>query len=684
MSNRPKTVLLSQLSAQQGEIWYQAIGSQRASVFWEPPDIDIVELLARSHTHRKALPDLVVLDIGITKPGTSLLQAPSICRWCGEHHPQTKVLLVNSRQEQIKTAELRWADRQGAAALLPCLNELNAAGLIAQLTQILGIDFLAEPLQTVLRSPHPVDLNGRRLPRANMPIKHAIRVAKTAELARKMALIPTAIMLGTDDQGIDVNTDEVNNADQFGATISLDMTVADLNLYDFQLELEQPGLEVVNVFKQNPLLPGVILTSQGEYTGMISRRRFLEFMSRPYGLELFTKRPIAVLYEQAKQVVLVLHHNISVPIAAKMALQRQHELAYEPIVLQMDAQTYRLLNVQDLLLAQSKLQELASTLLRQQAQEQMIQTEKMASLGQMVAEVSHDLKNPVSFIHGNLEYLDRYTEDLTNLVAAYDRQLSQELPAIMELKEEIDFEFLRQDLPKVIDSISFGAEQLRKLVASLQGFSRMGSQNEAAAVDLEKCIEDSLLILGSRLKGDVEIVKNLGKVPPVFGYADQLVQVFMNIISNALDAIQDLEERSTQPAFLATSQAEDDLGQNSWSNNVATIPPQNYRIEIITAIHNHSANSAASIAINQPMASIKIADNGPGITKEMQERIFESFFTTKASGKGTGLGLAICHQIITQKHQGKLQVRSPIHENAGMNAGTERPLLLWPHKTLPG
>jgi two-component system NtrC family sensor kinase len=672
MSNQQKTVLLSQLSEAQGKIWYRAIASQQLNVVWELPDTDMVELLGRMIAQKNQLPHLLVLDIGITKPGSSLLQAPLICRWCNENQPQTQVLLVNPRQEQIKATELRWASRHGAVALLPKLLPENALALISKLTNILAVEFGAEQLQNALRSPQAINLNALRLPRSVQPKERVIRVAKAAELARKMAMIPAAIMLGTEAEDSIAQSSSITEFSESGQKLSLDMTVADLRLHDCQLDCQQPGQDVISAFQQNPLLPGVILTKQGEYFGMLSRRRFLEFMSRPYGLELFTKRPIAVLYEQAQREVLVLHANVSVPMAAKMALQRENELAYEPIVLQIDAQTHQLLNVQDLLLAQSKLQELATALLRQQAQEQMIQTEKMASLGQMVAEVSHDLKNPVNFIHGNLDYLSRYATDLVSLVAAYDRALPQTPAAIANLKDAIDLEFLLEDLPKIIDSISFGAEQLRKLVSSLQGFSRMGSQNQAAVVDLSKCVEDSLLILGSRLKGDVEIIKNYGSVPPVFGYADQLVQVFMNIISNALDAIQELLERSPQSFDYMT----DAKREPSSTVNVATLSSQKPRITISTAIYTPPIDASISANSAQPMALVKITDNGPGIPKEMQERIFESFFTTKASGKGTGLGLAICHQIITQKHKGKLQVRSPIYEHAGVNAGTEFVIVL--------
>ncbi|HEY9297461.1 MAG TPA: ATP-binding protein, partial [Phormidium sp.] len=393
--------------------------------------------------------------------------------------------------------------------------------------------------------------------------------------------------------------------------LSLDSTLKELSLYDFSIESNQPGKEVARNLEANPLLPGIILTEKGQFFGMISRRRFLEFMSRPYGLELFLKRPIKSLYSLSPTESLVFSCDTLIVEAAKCCLQRSPELIQEPIVVEIEPKIYRLLDIHQLLVAQSQIHELATRLINQQNKSQMLQTEKMASLGQMVAGVAHEILNPVNFIAGNLEYIANYSQDLINLIATYETEINHVPESITALREEIEIDFLKDDIKQIVNSMRLGTERLVKIVNSLRNFSHIGD-GEQKPIDIHECLESTLLILQNRIKYNIELVKNYGKLPPVSCYSGQLSQVFVNIISNAADALMEK----------------------------VSIAPKTWQAQITISTEIVEVDSVL-------WAAVRIADNGSGIPLEIQGRIFETFFTTKPVGKGTGLGLAISHQIIT-------------------------------------
>lgn len=428
-------------------------------------------------------------------------------------------------------------------------------------------------------------------------------------------------------------------------TLSLESTLQELELHDFQVKSSCLGSEVAQVFEENPLLPGVILVEDGELVGAISRRGFLEQMSRLYGVELFSKRPLKVLYDFVKSETLVLPGTTSIVTAAQRSLNRSPELIDAPLVVQISPYIYRLLDVHQLLVAQAKIHELTTQLLHEQTQAHMIQTEKMASLGRMIAGVAHEILNPVNFIWGNLSYLSRYSQDLIQLLSIYEQEFANTSPKVVATKEEIDFNFLIKDFPQVLDSMRMGAERLRKIVGGLRSFSHM-DEVQHRETDIHECIDNTLLILGSRLKQGIDVVKDYGELPLVNCYAGQLSQVLMNLISNAIDALM---EQKTPDTYQKLSQVFDKPQTES-----SLYQPQ---IKITTLVCEAETTELLSF---DRWIVIRIADNGPGIAPEIQSRIFEMFFTTKPVGQGTGLGLAISHQIVTEKHQGQLNLRSQL------------------------
>lgn len=269
--------------------------------------------------------------------------------------------------------------------------------------------------------------------------------------------------------------------------------------------------------------------------------------------------------------------------------------------------------------AQLALQELKQT------QSQLIQSEKMSSLGQLVAGVAHEINNPVNFIYGNIRHTSEYVQDLMTLLESYRKNYPQPEEEIEEISEDIDLDFLIEDLPKMLDSMKLGADRIRHIVLSLRNFSRL-DQAEMKPVDIHEGIDGTLLILQYRLKpkaerGEIYVVKDYGDLPLIECYAGQLNQVFMNLISNGIDALEEKIERGScdRPT-----------------------------VEIRTQM------------ISEERVFISISDNGCGIPPQVLNRIFEPFFTTKPVGIGTGLGLSISRQIIVEKHGGKFECISEV------------------------
>lgn len=559
-------------------------------------------------------------------------------------------------------------------------------------------------------------------------------------------------------------------ANRVKAELNLNSQLEALTLYDVGVEFGHPTNEVIQIFNENPLLPGIIITSEGEYVGMLSRRRTFEYLSRPYSLELFVKRPLKILYGLAKTEILTLSSDTEIVAAARLSLQRSPELIYEPIVVKNPEGSYSLLDVHQLLLAQCQIQDAAAAALReteakyrhifenamdgifqttpagsfksanpalaqilgyespaalidntniasqlyvnpqrraefvaaiaeydnvsafeslvyrqdgsaiwirenaravrddsgnllyyegtveditekkqkeaqlkqqttelatalrelQQTQAQLIQSEKMSSLGQMVAGVAHEINNPINCVYSNLPHAENYIQDLLNLLALYEQHYPEPSEEIKAEKAAIDLEFLIEDLPRVLSAMQQGSERICEIARSLRNFSRL-DEAQMKPADIHDGIESTLLILHHRLKAKkefsgIQIIKEYGNLPPVECYAGQLNQVFMNLIGNGIDAIEEFISNQTETNY--------------------PLPITDSPLPIIRI---------ATEVINNNWVRIRICDSGAGMTEAVQKQLFNSFFTTKPIGKGTGLGLSISYQIVVEKHKGHLK-----------------------------
>jgi signal transduction histidine kinase len=433
-----------------------------------------------------------------------------------------------------------------------------------------------------------------------------------------------------------LTTDSITNANE--QNLRLESTLEELPFWQVDIEVDRPGKDLSILFNQDPLLPGVILNNHQEYVGIISRRKFFEHMSQPYSFSLFSIRPIKILYKFFETEMLAFFEDMSIVKATEITLQRPAKIAYEPILVKTKSEKYKLIDFHQLLLAYSQIHVLTLVKL-QQVQEQsrvvkagfhdlqqnytrLIQNEKMAALGQLVAGIAHEINNPVNFIAGNLVHTIEYSQNLLSLIRLYQQCYPEPVAEIKTAIAQIELDFLTTDLPNILTSMKVGTKRIEEIILSLRNFSRL-DESEKKLVDIHEGIDSTLLILQSRLKNyqmgkSINLIKEYGNIPLVECYPGLLNQVFMNILANSIDAIEESSVNNQGQIIIRTELA------------------------------------------NDKEVMILIADNGSGIAESLQKRLFDPFFTTKPVGKGTGLGLSISYQIVVEKHGGQLECISAL------------------------
>jgi len=417
-------------------------------------------------------------------------------------------------------------------------------------------------------------------------------------------------------------------------------TLQDLPFWEISIEIDSPGENLTRLFQEETLIPGIILTKDNNYAGMISRRQYFEFMSRRYSLGLFSARPIKNLYNLLQPEILVVSDDRLITEATQMALERSPQLVYEPIVIKTKSEKHGILDLQQLLLAQSQIHFLTLAQLQQTQEKfqiaetalenlqhnytQLAQAEKMAIFGQYVTDVINEINTPVNWIGGQFIHLNRYIQDLIEIIHLYEKHYPVPVVAIQTAIKKIELSSLPINLSNLLNSLKERTKNIQQIIRSFRNISNL-EDSEKKTVDIHEIIDMTLILLQNRLKTNpnnegITVVKNYNKLPLVECYPGQLNQVFLNILSNAIEVLD-----------------KSDITEKTIEN-----PQISLRTEIL----------------DDDKVQISITDNGMGISQSLQKKIFDPFFTTKSAEKSTGMGLAISHQIITEKHRGKLDCNS--------------------------
>jgi|GEM_PF-72843 len=407
--------------------------------------------------------------------------------------------------------------------------------------------------------------------------------------------------------------------------VNRQVLVNHLCLYNYKISQATSGMETLKMladgFKPDLILLDVMMPRMTGYD--VTRKIRMTWTANELPIILLTAK------NQVSDLVIGLEAGandyLTKPIDKDELLARIKVHCYQAAIFRENTRLYQDLQASEARERERALQIEQSLQQIQQAQIQLIQSEKMASIGQLVAGVAHEINNPLGFILGNLKHAEAYIQDLSNLIELYQQQYPQTTPRISSYIESIDLPYLLTDLPELITSLKHGTDRICEISDSLRTLSRADNTNKVA-FDIHKGLDSTLMILKHRLKAnhqrsEIEVSKEYGDLPLVTCYPGQLNQVFLNLLANAIDV----------------------LDESIPSGSDGAIDSHRKRIVIRTEVSE-----------NQESVIIRVKDNGLGMTEVVQQKIFDHLFTTKPVGQGTGLGLSISYQIVVEKHGGKL------------------------------